>query len=90
MSGGPLLAVLRRARALDQALQRRFGRPYNALLGTALVLEIAEQVHHVIEAPQQAAGLLRAALVTLVAALLLLNQLAELAERVEQRRAKRR
>ena len=59
-------------------------------VGAALVLEIADQLHKLATAPQTDAGLLRIALVLGVGGLLLVNQLAELAERVERRRDGRR
>lgn len=82
--------LLRHARTLDHWLQRRVGRPYHLLLSGALVLEIGQQVHKLLTTPKSEAGRAHVGLVVLVGGLLLVNQLSELAERLERRDARRR
>jgi len=81
---GQFLAAMRR---LDDAVKRRFGRPYNMVLGAGLVIEIVRRVHEIGEVAGSSAGLLRIALTLLLYVLLLVHQLGELHERTEHRRA---
>ena len=73
---------------LDEALKHRFGRPYSAILGVGLIIEIVRRVREIGEVAGSSASLLRIALTLLLFCLLLVHQLGELHERAEHRRAR--
>ncbi|HML09471.1 MAG TPA: hypothetical protein VK432_01330 [Stellaceae bacterium] len=77
--------VTNAARNLELWLSRTFGRPYHALLGIGIVIEI---VQHCRELPDKldGAALLKTALAILLFVVLLVHQAGELSERAEQRR----
>jgi len=77
--------ILRPVRTLDAFIKERLGRPYHALLGAVLVAEIVHQVRDLASRP--APDDVRAIVSIVVATLLLINQLAELSERVDRRLA---
>ena len=78
-------AVTNAARNLELWLSRTFGRPYHALLGIGIVVEI---VQHCRELPEKldGAAVLKAALAILLFVVLLVHQAGELSERAEERR----
>lgn len=75
--------VLRQVRKLDEAIKKRLGHPYHVLLGAVLVMEIVHQMRELLHRPEPTS--LRAMFSIAVATLLLINQLAELSERVDRR-----
>jgi hypothetical protein len=78
-------AVTNAARNLELWLSRTFGRPYHALLGIGIVVEI---VQHCRELPDKvdSAAILKTALAILLFVVLLVHQAGELSERAEERR----
>ena len=74
---------------MDQWLQTRLGRPYNALLGVGLVLEIIEQLGRLPERLGSAPNLIRSGLILVMAFALLLHQLGALSHHVDRRRGGR-
>jgi hypothetical protein len=76
--------ILRGASQLDEYLKKTLGRPYHALLGIGLTVEI---IHHVKDLLEQNDGatLWQIAAIVFFAALLI-NQLGELHDHVERRR----
>ena len=78
-------AVTNSARHFEQWLSRTFGRPYHALLGIGIVVEI---VQHCRELPDKldSAAVLKTALAILLFVVLLVHQVGELDEHAEQRR----
>jgi hypothetical protein len=83
-----ILQILRLVRRLDAFLKERLGRPYHAVLGVALIIEIVHQARDLASRPSPDDP--RAILSIVIATLLLINQLAELSERMERRAASRR
>jgi hypothetical protein len=81
-----VIQILGAASRLDAALGQRFGRPYHALLGAGLVIEIGGHIHELIDVPDAAAGLVRGVLAIVLYAALLIHQLGELYERTWRRR----
>ena len=75
--------ILRPVRKLDAVIKQRLGRPYHAVLGVALAIEIIHQIRELASRPSPTD--LRALLSIVVATLLLINQLAELSERLDKR-----
>ena len=74
------------AHRLDGWLQERFGRPYNALLGVGLVVEIIRRLQEAPRAFSSAGGGAGAIFALVVAAALLLHQVGALSPRLERRR----
>ena len=70
---------------LDVFLQTRLGRPYHALLGVGLVVEIIKELHELDKVREPAGGIVRTALALLLFAVLLIHQLGELREHAERR-----
>lgn len=77
--------VLADAHRLDDLLRTRLGRPYHALLGIGLVVEIAKELRDFSESGGSAKGIVRTALAVLLFAVLLIHQLAELHEDAKRR-----
>ncbi|MGH6971540.1 MAG: hypothetical protein ACREEQ_08005 [Caulobacteraceae bacterium] len=78
--------VSRAAYRLDLWLEEKIGRPYNALLGTGLVIEIARrlvELPHVLST-RRAAGM---ALTLALEAALLIHQVGALSHRFDRHRA---
>jgi hypothetical protein len=75
-----IVDVLRAARRLDERLQQKLGRPYSALLGIGLVIEIIARVREMIELPETSTSVMRLCLTVVFFALLLVHQLGELSE----------
>jgi len=73
---------------LDEALKHRFGRPYSAILGVGLAIEIVRRVHEIGDVAISGSGAVKIALTLLLYCLLLVHQLGELRERTERRRAR--
>ena len=73
---------------LDEALKHRLGRPYSAILGVGLMIEIVRRVHEIGDVSVSGAGLIKIALTLLLFCLLLVHQLGELHERAAHRRAR--
>jgi hypothetical protein len=80
-----ILRISRWALWLDEWLQERLGRPYNALLGVGLVFEIIEQAGHIRERLHSAPNLLRSLLILAVSLALLLHQIGALSHHIERR-----
>ncbi len=79
-----IAAILKAASGLDAWLGRQLGRPYHALLGIGLVMEIVQRVRELGEMTSWNA--LRSWLAILLFAALLTHQLGELHEHAERRR----
>ncbi len=77
--------MLNLAHRADEAIRTAAGRPYHAIMGTALVLEIIDRVHQLHEASVTAGSLIRMAVTVSFCLVLLLHQLGELSERVAHR-----
>ena len=76
------------ARRLDLWLQARLGRPYNALLGVGLTIEL---VHRLTELPATLAiphRLIGGLLVVAMELALLVHQVAELSHHIDARRSR--
>jgi len=78
--------VLRLAGKLDDSLRTRLGRPYHALLGAGLVVEIVKSAREAPHWGERAGGAAAAGFAILLFSALLLHQLAELGAHVERRR----
>lgn len=81
-----IAAILDAAHRLDDGLRQRFGRPYHALLGLGLVIEIVRRVREIGDVPESSAGIVKIALAVLLFAVLLVHQLGELHEHAARRR----
>jgi hypothetical protein len=84
-----ILMICRWARRLDEWLQARLGRPYNALLGFGLVVEIIEQAGRLPQKLESAPTVIRSVLVLAVEFALLLHQVGALSHHIERRRGAR-
>ena len=76
------------ARRLELWLGRTFGRPYHALLGIGIIIEIAQ---HCRELPEKiaGAGFIKTGLAIVLFLALLVHQAGELSEGAEQRRRRK-
>jgi hypothetical protein len=74
------------ARRLDLWLGATLGRPYHALLGVGIVIEIVQHVRELAEMPSKSVGIIKIALGILLLLALLVHQVGELSERAERRR----
>ena len=72
---------------LDEWLKERLGRPYHAILGIGLVIEIVRHLREAVEIGSET-GIIKAALAVILFAALLTHQLAELSEHAERRRSR--
>jgi hypothetical protein len=79
-----VMALLKTASRLDVWLGQQFGRPYHALLGVGLVVEIVQRVRELGETTSW--DTVRTWLAILLFAALLVHQLGELHEHVDRRR----
>jgi hypothetical protein len=77
--------ILGGAHCLDAWLGRTLGRPYHALLGIGLVIEIARRLREATEIGASTSGLLKLALAVALFCALLIHQLGELHEHMAQR-----
>ena len=81
-----LFAITNAARRLDLWLGKAFGRPYHALLGVGIVIELIQHVRELIEKPSESAGLIKIGLGMLLLLALLVHQTGELIEHAERQR----
>jgi hypothetical protein len=79
-----IVEILHGARWLDIALGRKLGPIYHAVLGIGLVVEIIRNLHEL--GNLSSAEAVRPILAMALFGLLLLHQIAELAEHVDERR----
>jgi hypothetical protein len=78
--------ILSVAHRLDLWLGRKLGRPYHALLGIGLLIEIARQIRELGDVSHSGYGIVRVILTILLYSALLVHQLGELQEHEERRR----
>jgi|HubBroStandDraft_4_1064222.scaffolds.fasta_scaffold100023_2 hypothetical protein len=81
-----LFAITNAARRLDLWLGKAFGRPYHALLGIGIVIELIQHVRELVEKPWEKAGIIKIALGILLLLALLVHQTGELSEHAEGQR----
>ena len=84
-----ILEILRIARGVDRKLEKTLGRPYRIFLSGALVVTIVHQVRELMAVSLSKIGFMGRAIGIVVGLLLLINQMGELANRMEQRPARR-
>jgi hypothetical protein len=82
-------STLRLATLLDGFLSDRLGRLYNIILGASLVGGISQRVNELLDAPRTHTNILSMAGVIGVGLVLLINQLAELSDRIDRRRERK-
>jgi hypothetical protein len=82
-------SVLRWAHRLDAWLHRRFGRPYHAILGLGLLIEIGRHVHELGELRDSPTRIVRVAFQLIFYSVLLVHQLGELYAHTAARRLAR-
>jgi hypothetical protein len=81
-----LYAVADAARRLELWLGTTLGRPYHALLGVGIVIEIVQHVREFFEKSWEGFGVLKTVLAILLFLALLVHQAGELSEHAEKRR----
>jgi hypothetical protein len=81
--------ILRPAYRLDSWLEARIGEPYRVVLGVGLVIGMVQSVRELPDKFGSGHGIAGEFLTLLLFAALLVNQLAELYQRVEARRERR-
>jgi hypothetical protein len=81
-----LMGIARGAYRLDAWLQARLGRPYNALLGVGLVIEIVRGLSEIPERFGQTHRLVGHVLTMALEAALLLHQVGALSHHFERRK----
>jgi hypothetical protein len=81
--------ILTGAYQLNEWLGRSLGRPYHAILGIGLVIEIVGRVREIVEIGASTAGLVRVAFSVVLFAALFVNQLAEFHEHMMRRDERR-
>ena len=84
-----IVQMLDLAQRANDALKDAIGRPYHVVLGVGLTVEIIRRVRELLAIPASERGYVGIAIALLFCAALLLNQLAELSERLERRRNRR-
>jgi hypothetical protein len=82
-----IVEVLRGVQWLDATLAHKIGTTYHAVLGIGLVTEIVRRLREFGDLPTS--GTVRSLLAVALFGLLLLHQVAELAEHMERRRRRR-
>lgn len=80
-----IVEILRLARSLDKKLESKLGRPYRVVLSVALITEIVEEVRQLTHASFTEANLIQTLIWILLGVLLLINQLGEMANRMDNR-----
>lgn len=80
-----ILEILRSARWLDRQLESKLGRPYRVVLSVALITEIVDEMRSLTHASFSESNLIQTLIWIAVGVLLLINQLGELANRMERR-----
>ena len=83
-----LIDVLHGVQRIDEAIARKFGPAYNAILGIGLVIEIVRRLREFGDLPTASA--VRSGLAMALFVLLLMHQLAELADHIDRRRHRAR
>lgn len=78
-----IVEFFRGMRWLDATIHRKIGPVYNAILGVGLVVEIIRHIHEA--KGLDGSGMIRSIVAIVLFGVLLLHQLAELAEHVERR-----
>ena len=81
--------LLHRAALIDGWLKRSLGRPYHLVLGAGLIVDIVSRCRDLLSASHSQATYFRLALFVVFGVLLLINQLAELSERILRRTDRR-
>ena len=84
-----ILEILRLARRLDKKLEETLGKPYRVILSVGLVAAIVDQVHALMHVSFTKTGYVQTSIGILLGLLLLINQMGELANRMEQRPPRR-
>ena len=84
-----ILEILRIARSVDRKLEKTLGRPYRVFLSVVLVVAIVHLVRELMDVSFSKLGFMRMAIGIIVGLLLLINQMGELATRMEQRPTRR-
>ena len=84
-----ILELLRPAIRADNWLKEKLGRPYHVVLGVGLVTGIAQRIQAFIDLPYTHVRFGQVVLEVLFGLALLLEQLGDLGERLERRRARR-
>ena len=80
-----IIGILRGAQRLDAWLRWRIGRPYHAILGIGLVIEIARRLHELREGWGSPSGLLLTAATLIFYSILLVHQFGELHRHIDDR-----
>ena len=83
-----LVELLHGVQRIDAAIARKFGPAYNAILGIGLVIEIVRRLREFGDLPTASA--VRSGLTMALFVLLLMHQLAELADHIDRRRHRAR
>ena len=78
--------MLHMARRLDLWLGAMLGRPYHALLGFGIILEIVQRIREFEEKSFNTLGVVKTVLTIILFLALLVHQLGELSEHAERRR----
>jgi hypothetical protein len=83
-----ITGILRGAHELDAWLRSHLGRPYHAVLGIGLIIEIVRHLHELGEIGESPSGIVRVALAVIFYSVLLMNQLGELHAHVAARKSR--
>ena len=78
--------LLQAVHRLDAGIQRVLGRPYHAVLGIGLVVEIVERVRQLRETAETNLGLVQLVLVMLLYLALLIHQIGEFHAHMKEKR----
>ena len=83
-----IASIVRGAHGLDAWLCSHLGRPYHAILGIGLFIEIVRHLHELGEVGESPSGILRVALAVTFYSVLLVHQLGELQAHVAARKSR--
>jgi hypothetical protein len=86
---GRVRRVFDAARWLDEWLQTHLGRPYNALLGAGLTVELINRLQHLPKVWTSGRDVAGNGLALALELALLIHQLGEFSERAERRHARK-